>query len=102
LKPFHAELVRRFRRRAATESGWELRRHPDEIRLPLLVFYCVPREADLVDGLVELLMQIRCAARRCGSPAPSASGTPMTIGGPAPAVRRFTLRADSAREIREK
>jgi TnpA family transposase len=58
LKPFHGELVKRFRRRAATESVWELGRHPDEIRLPLLVFYCVPREADLVDGLVELLMQI--------------------------------------------
>jgi TnpA family transposase len=58
LKPFQAELVKRFRRRAATESVWELARHPDEIRLPLLVFYCVPREADLVDGLVELLMQI--------------------------------------------
>jgi len=58
LKPFHAEMIRRFRRRAATESAWELRRHPDEIRLPLLVFYCVPREADLVDGLVELLIQI--------------------------------------------
>ncbi len=58
LKPFHAGLVKRFRRRAATESAWELTRHPDEIRLPLLVFYCVPREADLVDGLVELLMQI--------------------------------------------
>jgi len=58
LKPFHADLVKRFRRRAATESVWELARHPDEIRLPLLVFYCVPREAGLVDGLVELLMQI--------------------------------------------
>jgi TnpA family transposase len=58
LKPFHAELVKRLRRRAATESVWELRRHPTEIRLALMVFYCVPREADVVDGLVELLMQI--------------------------------------------
>jgi TnpA family transposase len=58
LRPFHSDLVKRFRRRAATESVWELREHPESIRLPLLVFYCAPREADVVDGLVELLMQI--------------------------------------------
>src|SRR5262249_36745351 len=34
LKPFHGDLVKRFRRRAAAESVWELGRHPDEIRLP--------------------------------------------------------------------
>jgi hypothetical protein len=45
LKPYHPELIKRFRRRAATETAWELRRHPEHIRLPLLVFYCVPREA---------------------------------------------------------
>ncbi|HTP30452.1 MAG TPA: hypothetical protein VMK12_32945, partial [Anaeromyxobacteraceae bacterium] len=58
LKPFHPELVKRLRRRAATESVWELRRHSDEVRLPLLVFFSVPREAEIVDGLVELLMQV--------------------------------------------
>ncbi|WP_336975178.1 DUF4158 domain-containing protein [Sphingobium aromaticiconvertens] len=54
----HSDLVKRFRRRAAVESAWELRRHPDRIRLPLLAFYCVPREAEIVDGLVDLLIQI--------------------------------------------
>jgi len=54
----HPNLVKRFRRRAAVESAWELRRHPDRIRLPLLTFYCVPREAEIVDGLVDLLIQI--------------------------------------------
>jgi Tn3 transposase DDE domain len=44
--------------RAATENPWELRRHPEAIRLPLLVFYCVPRRAELIDGLIELLLQI--------------------------------------------
>lgn len=58
LGAFHPDLVKRLRRRAATESPWELRRHPDGIRLPLLVFYCVPREAEIIDGLVELLLQI--------------------------------------------
>lgn len=58
LKPHHPELIKRFRRRVATEAAWELRRHPERIRLPLLVFYCIPREAEIIDGLVELLLEI--------------------------------------------
>ena len=54
----HPDLVKRFRRRASVESAWELRRHPGRIRIPLLGFYCVPREAEIVDGLVDLLIQI--------------------------------------------
>lgn len=58
LKQHHPELIKRFRRRVATEAAWALRRHPDHIRLPLLVFYCVPREAEIVDSLIELLVEI--------------------------------------------
>jgi hypothetical protein len=58
LRGLHPGLVRRFRRRAAVETAWELRRHPDRIRLPLLAFWCVPREAEVVDGLVELLIGV--------------------------------------------
>lgn len=58
LGSFHPDLVKRFRRRAATETPWELRRHPENIRLPLLIFYCMQREAEIVDGLVDLLLQI--------------------------------------------
>ena len=50
--------LKRYRRRAATENVWELRRHPEAIRLPLLAFYCVPREAEIIDGLIELLIHI--------------------------------------------
>ncbi len=58
LRGVHPDQVRRFRRRAAVETAWELRRHPDRIRLPLLAFWCAPREAEVVDGLVELLIQV--------------------------------------------
>lgn len=59
LKPFHPDLIQRYRRRAATESPWHLRhRHPDRIRHALLTFYCVRREAEIVDALVDLLIQI--------------------------------------------
>ncbi len=54
----HPEQIKRFRRRAAIETAWELRRHPDRIRLPLLAFWCGPRQAEVIDGLVELLIQI--------------------------------------------
>ena len=58
LRGVHPDQVRRFRRRAAVETAWELRRHPDRIRLPLLASWCAPREAEVVDGLVELLIQV--------------------------------------------
>ena len=58
LRGLHPDQAKRFRRRAAVESAWELRRHPERIRLPLLAFWCVPREAEVVDGLVELLIQV--------------------------------------------
>jgi hypothetical protein len=58
LRGLHPDQIKRFRRRAAVESAWELRRHPERIRLPLLAFYCAPREGEVVDGLVELLIQV--------------------------------------------
>ncbi len=38
LRGVHAEQTRRFRRRAAIETAWELRRDPERIRPPLLAF----------------------------------------------------------------
>ena len=58
LRGLHPDMAKRFRRRAAVESAWELRRHPERIRLPLLAFWCAPRQAEVVDGLVELLIQV--------------------------------------------
>jgi TnpA family transposase len=58
LRGLHPDQINRFHRRAAIETAWELRRHPERIRLPLLAFYCVPREGEVVDGLVELLIQV--------------------------------------------
>ena len=58
LHGLHPDQAKRFRRRAAVETAWELRRPPERIRLPLLAFWCAPREAEVVDGLVELLIQV--------------------------------------------
>src|SRR4051794_9847345 len=58
LRGLHPDQVKRFCRRAAVESAWELRRHPDRIRLPLLAFWCASREAEVIDGLIELLIGV--------------------------------------------
>jgi TnpA family transposase len=58
LRGVHPEQIKRFRRRTAIETAWELRRHSERIRLPLLAFWCIPRQAEVIDGLVELLMQV--------------------------------------------
>lgn len=54
----HPKLRERYRQRAATESAWQLRRHPRTIRYALLVFYCVPRESEIIDSLIDLLIQV--------------------------------------------
>ncbi len=58
LKGIHPKLISRYRQRAATENAWEHRRHPPSIRYPLLVFYCVVHESEIIDTLVDLLIQV--------------------------------------------
>lgn len=55
LKP---ALIEKYRLRAGSEDVWELRRHSKSRRLALLSFYCIPREAEIIDGLVDLLIGI--------------------------------------------
>lgn len=51
-------LIERYRLRAGSEDVWELRRHSETLRLALLSFYCIPRESEIIDGLVDLLMSV--------------------------------------------
>jgi hypothetical protein len=52
------KTLERYRLRVATESVQELRRHPEPIRYPLLAAFCWQRRRAIIDGLIELLMQI--------------------------------------------
>ncbi len=52
------KTLERYRLRVATESVQELRRHPEPIRYPLLAAFCWQRRKAIIDGLIELLMQI--------------------------------------------
>jgi len=43
--------------RVASQSGWETKRHPDDIRYALTAIFLYLRKAEIIDGLVELLIQ---------------------------------------------
>lgn len=50
--------LQKYRRRASTESSWELRRHPPEIRYTLVAAYCWQRQHEIIDTLIDLLIQV--------------------------------------------
>ena len=52
------KTVHQYRSRAATESVWDMRRHPDPIWYTLAAAFCWERRQEIIDGLVELLIQI--------------------------------------------
>jgi TnpA family transposase len=50
--------LQKFRLRAGVESIWDLRRHPTHVRYGLTATFCFQRQHEIVDGLIDLLMQI--------------------------------------------
>lgn len=58
LNGLHPRLVERMRSRAGSEDVWEMRRHPGTIRLAFLCFFCAPRQAEVIDSLVDLLIGV--------------------------------------------
>ena len=53
-----AKTLERYRLRAATESVWQMRRHPETTRRALLAAFCWRRRQEIIDGLVDLMVQI--------------------------------------------
>jgi TnpA family transposase len=53
-----AKHLQVYRIRAATESIWELRRHPAPIRYTLVAAFCQRRQQEVTDQLIDLLNQI--------------------------------------------
>jgi TnpA family transposase len=52
------KVAKRYRDRAAQESVTELRRHPDAIRYTLLAAFCSARQAEIIDGLIDLFLLV--------------------------------------------
>ena len=53
-----APFIDQFRRRCATESIRELRRHPPMIRYSMVAMFCWRRRQQLTDALIDLLLQL--------------------------------------------
>jgi TnpA family transposase len=51
-------LVRRYRLRVGAEPPREVRQHPEPLRYTLLAAFCWQRRHEIIDGLVDLLIQI--------------------------------------------
>jgi hypothetical protein len=60
------KVVALYRQRAATETLYELRRHPDATRYTLLAVFCSQRTGEVTDSLVDLLLLV---IRRIGAKA---------------------------------
>lgn len=52
------KVLRTYRRRAASEQPRELRMHPEPIRYTLMAAFCWQRREEIIDGLVDLLIQL--------------------------------------------
>jgi hypothetical protein len=52
------KILRQYRLRAAAEPPREVRLHPEPIRYTLLAAFCWQRRHEIIDGLVDLLIQI--------------------------------------------
>ena len=51
-------MITLYRERAATETLYELRRHPDATRYTYLAAFCQQRTAEVTDSLVDLLLLV--------------------------------------------
>ena len=51
-------IIQKYRLRASTEPPRELRRHPARIRYTLVAAFSWQRKKEIIDGLVELLIQV--------------------------------------------
>lgn len=62
---FNAKVLQRYRQRVNSESAWEVKQHPENIRYGLYAIFLYWRQREIIDGLIELLIQIvhRLSAR---------------------------------------
>jgi TnpA family transposase len=52
------KILQRYRQRVAAEEAYELRRHPEALRLTLLAAWCHLRIQEITDGLLDLLSEM--------------------------------------------
>lgn len=62
---FNTKVLQRYRQRVNSESAWEVKQHPETIRYGLFAIFLYWRQREIIDGLIELFIQIvhRLSAR---------------------------------------
>lgn len=62
---FNAKVLQQYRQRVNSESAWEVKEHPENIRYGLYAIFLYWRQPEIIDGLIELFIQIvhRLSAR---------------------------------------
>ncbi|QQM26557.1 Tn3 family transposase [Elizabethkingia sp. M8] len=58
LSALNSKVMNLIRSRAFSETSWELKRHPPIIRYALMSVFFYTRRSEIIDGLIELLVQI--------------------------------------------
>lgn len=58
LNGIHPKVLHRYRQRIHSESAWDVKRHRVPIRHALLSIFLFHRRREIIDGLVDLLVQI--------------------------------------------
>ena len=53
-----AKVIQKYRQRAATESPYDIRQHPETIRYTLMSAFCCQRSQEITDNLIEILISI--------------------------------------------
>ncbi len=65
LAAFNTKVLQRYRQRVNSETAWEVKQHPENIRYGLYTIFLYWRQREIIDGLSELFIQIvhRLSAR---------------------------------------
>ncbi len=54
----NTKALKHYYQRICSESAWEVKRHPPEIRYSLFAIFLYFRQREIIDGLIELFIQI--------------------------------------------
>ncbi|MCE7732815.1 DUF4158 domain-containing protein [Vibrio campbellii] len=58
LAAFNTKVLQRYRQRVNSETAWEVKQHPENIRYGLYTIFLYWRQREIIDGLIELFIQI--------------------------------------------
>lgn len=58
-KQVNTRVLSRYRQRVASETGWEVRRHPENTPVAMLAIFAFIRQREIIDGIDRAFLQNR-------------------------------------------